>query len=111
MHTPNVNNVFLFTLFRLPSFNCIIVFVYKKKTPAIYLVYNLSLHLLRLTAPYLFMLGVVEVTMKWFAHNAVFEPPAMDHETCPQYWWRNLLYINTLFPVEQMVGYLRDTKC
>lgn len=49
------------------------------------------------------MLGVVEVIMKWFAHNAVFEPPAMDHETCPQYWWRNLLYINTLFPVEQMV--------
>ncbi|RVE48460.1 hypothetical protein evm_006896 [Chilo suppressalis] len=56
----------------------------------------------RLTAPYLFMLGVVEVTMKWFAHNAVFEPPALDHETCPHYWWRNLLYINTLFPVEQM---------
>ncbi|XP_052758807.1 uncharacterized protein LOC113522871 [Galleria mellonella] len=56
----------------------------------------------RLTAPYLFMLGVVEVTMKWFAHNAVFEPPAMDHETCPKYWWRNLMYINTLFPVEQM---------
>ncbi|XP_034841069.1 nose resistant to fluoxetine protein 6-like [Maniola hyperantus] len=56
----------------------------------------------RLTAPYLFMLGVVEVTMKWFANNAVFEPPAMDNETCPKYWWRNLLYINTLFPVEQM---------
>ncbi|XP_028029724.1 uncharacterized protein LOC114242670 [Bombyx mandarina] len=56
----------------------------------------------RLTAPYLFVLGVVEVTMKWFAHNAVFEPPAMDYETCPKYWWRNLLYINTLFPVEQM---------
>lgn len=50
------------------------------------------------------MLGVVEVTMKWFAHNAVFEPPAEDHETCPKYWWRNLLYINTLFPVEQMVS-------
>lgn len=56
----------------------------------------------RLTAPYLFILGVVEVTMKWFAYNSVFEPPAMDHETCPKYWWRNLLYINTLFPVEQM---------
>ncbi|KAJ0180859.1 hypothetical protein K1T71_002944, partial [Dendrolimus kikuchii] len=56
----------------------------------------------RLTAPYLFMLGVVEVTMKWFASNAVFEPPALDHHTCPKYWWRNLLYINTLFPVEQM---------
>ncbi|XP_060810433.1 O-acyltransferase like protein [Amyelois transitella] len=56
----------------------------------------------RLTAPYLFMLGVVEVTMKWFDQNAVFEPPAADHETCPKYWWRNLLYINTLFPVDQM---------
>ncbi|XP_075990168.1 uncharacterized protein LOC142985805 [Anticarsia gemmatalis] len=56
----------------------------------------------RLTAPYLFTLGVVEVTMKWFANNSVFEPPAMDHETCPKYWWRNLLYINTLFPVDQM---------
>ncbi|VVC86998.1 unnamed protein product [Leptidea sinapis] len=56
----------------------------------------------RLTTPYLFMLGVVEVTMKWFAHNSIFEPPAMDHETCPKYWWRNLLYINTLFPVDQM---------
>nr|XP_049698753.1 uncharacterized protein LOC110374658 [Helicoverpa armigera] len=56
----------------------------------------------RLTAPYLFILGVVEVTMKWFQHNAVFEPPANDYETCPKYWWRNLLYINTLFPVEQM---------
>ncbi|KAF9795564.1 hypothetical protein SFRURICE_004936 [Spodoptera frugiperda] len=56
----------------------------------------------RLTAPYLFILGVVEVTMKWFAHNAVFEPPANDYDTCPKYWWRNLLYINTLFPVEQM---------
>ncbi|XP_041974276.1 O-acyltransferase like protein-like [Aricia agestis] len=56
----------------------------------------------RLTAPYLFILGVVEVVMKWFHANAVFEVPANDHETCPAYWWRNLLYINTLFPVEQM---------
>ncbi|CAB3258929.1 unnamed protein product [Arctia plantaginis] len=56
----------------------------------------------RLTAPYLFILGVVEVTMKWFVYNSVFEPPAMDHVNCPNYWWRNLLYINTLFPVDQM---------
>ncbi|RVE51978.1 hypothetical protein evm_003256 [Chilo suppressalis] len=66
----------------------------------------------RLTAPYLFMLGVVEVTMKWFAHNAVFEPPALDHETCPHYWWRNLLYINTLFQWRQVcmlwIGNLSD---
>lgn len=56
----------------------------------------------RLTGPYLYVLGVVEVTMKWFNYNSIFEPPTMDHENCPQYWWRNILYINTLFPVDQM---------
>ncbi|XP_066593755.1 nose resistant to fluoxetine protein 6-like isoform X2 [Prorops nasuta] len=56
----------------------------------------------RLTAPYMFVLGVVEITMKWFHANSVFEPPTADHENCPNYWWRNLLYINTLFPVDQM---------
>ncbi|EFA05306.2 nose resistant to fluoxetine protein 6 [Tribolium castaneum] len=56
----------------------------------------------RLTAPYLFTLGVVEVIMKWFNYNSIFEPPTMDHVNCPNYWWRNVLYINTLFPVEEM---------
>ncbi|KAJ8973375.1 hypothetical protein NQ317_007188 [Molorchus minor] len=56
----------------------------------------------RLTAPYLFTIGVVEVTMKWFNYNSVFEPPTMDHENCPNFWWRNVLYINTLFPVQEM---------
>lgn len=57
----------------------------------------------RLTAPYMFVLGMVEVSMKYFHSNSVFEPPTADHYNCPNYWWRNLLYINTWFPVEQMV--------
>lgn len=48
-------------------------------------------------------MGLVQVTMKWFYHNSVFEPPTMDHINCPNYWWRNVLYINTLFPVKDMV--------
>lgn len=43
--------------------------------------------------------------MKWFNYNSVFEPPTMDHVNCPKYWWRNILYINTLFPVEEMVSF------
>jgi hypothetical protein len=58
----------------------------------------------RLTVPYLFVLGVVEVTMMWFYYNSVFEPPTADHVSCPSYWWRNALYINTLFPVKDMVS-------
>lgn len=57
----------------------------------------------RLTVPYLYALGIVEVSMKWFHYNSVFEPPTNDHVNCPNYWWRNVLYINTLFPVNQMV--------
>lgn len=64
----------------------------------------------RLTAPYLFTLGVVEVSMKWFNYNSVFEPPTMDHINCPNYWWRNILYINTLFPVEEMVIFIKNIK-
>ncbi|CAH1725180.1 unnamed protein product [Aphis gossypii] len=56
----------------------------------------------RLTAPYFFALGVVQLTMKWFHYNSVFDPPTDDHLNCPKYWWRNLLYINTLFPVQDM---------
>ncbi|XP_072743886.1 nose resistant to fluoxetine protein 6-like isoform X2 [Anoplolepis gracilipes] len=56
----------------------------------------------RLTAPYMFILGMVEISMKYFHSNSVFEPPTPDHYNCPNYWWRNLLYINTWFPVEQM---------
>lgn len=57
----------------------------------------------RLTVPYLVSLGIVEVTMKWFFYNSIFEPAANDHVNCPNYWWRNILYINTLFPVDEMV--------
>ncbi|XP_038121332.1 nose resistant to fluoxetine protein 6 isoform X3 [Culex quinquefasciatus] len=56
----------------------------------------------RLTAPYLYVLGVVEVVMRYLEQNSVFEPPTQDHINCPKYWWRNIMYINTLFPVEQM---------
>lgn len=52
----------------------------------------------------MFVLGVVEVTMKYSEHHSVFDPPTLDHLNCPEYWWRNVLYINTLFPVEDMVS-------
>ncbi|XP_055846411.1 nose resistant to fluoxetine protein 6 [Episyrphus balteatus] len=56
----------------------------------------------RLTAPYMYVLFVVQITMKYLDAFSIFDPPTMDHITCPKYWWRNLLYINTLFPVDEM---------
>lgn len=57
----------------------------------------------RLTTPYLVVLMLVEIVMKHFHYHSVFDTPTKDYENCPNYWWRNILYINTLFPVEQMV--------
>lgn len=34
---------------------------------------------IRLTAPYIYTLGLVTVTMKYFASNSVFDPPTLDH--------------------------------
>lgn len=57
----------------------------------------------RLTTPYMYVLGCVGVIMKYYEQYSIFEPPTLDHDNCPQYWWRNFLYINTLFPVNEMV--------
>ncbi|XP_066150020.1 nose resistant to fluoxetine protein 6-like [Euwallacea fornicatus] len=52
----------------------------------------------RLTPPYLFVLGVNEVVMRYVHNNSVFTPAVIDHITCEKYWWRNALYINNFFP-------------
>lgn len=62
----------------------------------------------RLTPPYMFVLGIVQLSMQHFHAHAVAELPARDYETCPKYWWRNLLYINTFFPNSQRVGDMCD---
>ncbi|XP_066994974.2 nose resistant to fluoxetine protein 6 [Anabrus simplex] len=58
--------------------------------------------LVRLTPAYLFVLGLVEVTTRWVHNNSVFEPNIIDQHTCDKYWWRNALYINSLFPRSEM---------
>jgi peptidoglycan/LPS O-acetylase OafA/YrhL len=61
-----------------------------------------SYRLARLTAPYLYMIGVTYVVMRYLADNMVFVPPGQDYINCPKYWWRNMLYINTFYPVQDM---------
>ncbi|KAG8234042.1 hypothetical protein J437_LFUL014129, partial [Ladona fulva] len=58
---------------------------------------------IRLTPPYMFTLGLVELTMKYCHDHGSLEPVQTDHINCPKYWWRNVLYINTLFPLEERV--------
>lgn len=35
-------------------------------------------------------------------NGSVFPPGLPDHIVCPNYWWRNILYIQTWFPFHQL---------
>ncbi|XP_039289410.1 O-acyltransferase like protein-like isoform X3 [Nilaparvata lugens] len=57
---------------------------------------------LRLTPAYMFVLCVASIAMRWLKSNSVFEPVSLDDSNCDKYWWRNALYINSLFPRKDM---------
>ncbi|XP_003698910.1 nose resistant to fluoxetine protein 6-like [Apis florea] len=57
---------------------------------------------IRLTPAYLFVLGINEIVMKHRVPRSVFTPAAIDHFTCEKFWWRNALYLNSLYPRSEM---------
>lgn len=71
---------------------------------------GVTYRLIRLTPPYVVVLILTYLTGRWFYFNSVFDPPVGDHFTCQKYWWRNILYINTLFPVDQMVSIIQYNR-
>lgn len=56
----------------------------------------------RLTPAYAFVIGLNEVALRYTHDRTVFEPAIFDHITCEKFWWRNLLYINNLYPQTEM---------
>lgn len=49
--------------------------------------------------------------MKYAMSVTVFSPQIIDHNTCEQFWWRNVLYVNSLYPRTEMVMYRRKSAC
>ncbi|KAG8035844.1 hypothetical protein G9C98_002970 [Cotesia typhae] len=56
---------------------------------------------IRLTPAYLLIIGIAEINFGWYAETSAFRIAEKPQENCPLYWWRNLLYINNLFPWNQ----------
>ncbi|KAG7202489.1 hypothetical protein KM043_017059 [Ampulex compressa] len=52
---------------------------------------------LRLTPPYLLVLGLIQVSSRWYDEHTIFDIFMKDFKNCDKYWWRNALYINTYF--------------
>ncbi|XP_078045427.1 nose resistant to fluoxetine protein 6 [Augochlora pura] len=57
---------------------------------------------IRLTPAYLFVLGINEIAIKQAQARTVFSPVILDHLTCEKFWWRNALYLNSLYPRTEM---------
>lgn len=55
----------------------------------------------RLTPPYILVIGMIQVSMKWYHDHKIIELPTLDYETCEKFWWRNALYVNTYFNMEE----------
>lgn len=52
----------------------------------------------------MFVLLMAEISMRWIHNSSVFEPQSQNHVSCDKYWWRNILYINSLYPMKDMVN-------
>ncbi|CAK9821800.1 Nose resistant to fluoxetine protein 6 [Anthophora retusa] len=57
---------------------------------------------IRLTPAYLFVLGINGIVIKHTLTRTVFSPVVIDHLTCDKFWWRNALYVNSLYPRKEM---------
>ncbi|KZC08232.1 PREDICTED: nose resistant to fluoxetine protein 6 [Dufourea novaeangliae] len=57
---------------------------------------------IRLTPAYLFVLGINEIAIKNAQAKTVFTPAIIDHLTCEKFWWRNALYLNSLYSQNEM---------
>lgn len=58
----------------------------------------------RLTPPYLLVIGLIQVSMKWHHDHSLIQLPTLDYETCEKFWWRNALYVNTYFNMNERVS-------
>ncbi|XP_039315271.1 nose resistant to fluoxetine protein 6 isoform X2 [Solenopsis invicta] len=64
---------------------------------------NVIRRFIRLTPPYMVMLGIVQLNSTWYDKTSQFYVgQEKSHETCAKYWWRNFLYINNLFDYNTM---------
>lgn len=57
----------------------------------------------RLTPLYMFAIGITEIGNTYLSEITPFTGSIMDrnHLTCGIYWWRNIFYIQNLFPLNE----------
>lgn len=59
--------------------------------------------------PYIATLLLLQMFMKYFHDFSTINIPSTDHQTCETSMWRNILYIDQFYPLEERVSFLQ--KC
>ncbi|XP_015188578.1 PREDICTED: nose resistant to fluoxetine protein 6-like [Polistes dominula] len=57
---------------------------------------------IRLTPPYMIIIGLLQIITTWYSKTSLFPIMERNHENCQSYWWRNFLYIQNLFSLQNM---------
>ncbi|XP_011860137.1 PREDICTED: nose resistant to fluoxetine protein 6-like [Vollenhovia emeryi] len=96
------------------SSGCFITYSYLRQQPSakkelqnyrqkiIYLLTHTTKRFIRLTPAYMIVIGLSQLSSDWFDKTSQFYMYERSHETCPKHLWINLLYINNLFPFNDM---------
>lgn len=61
---------------------------------------------LKLILPYTVVLILVQLVMKYLNAFSIIEIPSIDHLTCETNMWRNVLFIDTFYPIIERVSKL-----
>lgn len=69
----------------------------------IYFLSMILFKLLRLLVPYLTVLLLLKISTQYFEEVSVVEIPSND-DTCAETMWRNILFIDIFFPMDQRVS-------
>ncbi|XP_043488913.1 nose resistant to fluoxetine protein 6-like [Polistes fuscatus] len=60
-------------------------------------------YLNRILSPtYFIVIGLQQINATLYSKTSLFYIIENSHENCPKYWWRNILYIQNLFSLQEM---------
>lgn len=60
--------------------------------------------------PYTIALMTLDLLSKHFHSNGILELPMLDYPNCEQSKWKNVLFIDIFYPVENRVTYKKIYK-
>ena len=67
--------------------------------------FDVNFYIFRLIMPYVMILHVLSISMKYFHEYSVLDIPSHDHVTCEANMWKNLLFIDNFVPYSERVRF------